>query len=600
VRSRLAFALVVVALAGCGDDSPVKPVPQPPMDAAGAVTALGEIYETGNLAGFNSFLSDEFVFRFYEPDPETGALQWDAAEERTLHARMLAPAGIPPGDVPLNEELWLQAVQITLTPVIPFAERTDLYTPSNPQGALDSNRWIARGATYDTNALFDLRGETDAQILGRSYFVVLENRSKRIGEAGKFLLYRWEDMGPIPIDANAAAVVPHTWTRVKGLYRRDAAGQSAAAGLITRLAASYRTRNFALFSGLLAEDFHFIFNDPVIGPRGWGMREEHEVHRRMFSTNDPGLPPVPAEYVVQNIQIDLSTTRLFTERRELYSTANPPGPLDPAQWIARGATYATNVIFELAGPTDFQAHGLANFVVLEDRSRLASDPRKFVLYRWLELPLGDEGRGSEPSAVEETSWSAVKSLYRVPEQDAPGLIENLARAYREQNFQAFEALLAPDFLFILDQPNPDTGETMWDRVTENRIHRRMFDPESIPPGDPPLDPLVWLQSVTINLLPEATFVERHDLYTTADPPGPLDPTHWRAQAASYGTNVYFQLQGDTDYLVNGRAYFTVLVDLTKQNGDPGKWLIYRWEDLGMTNSLAVEGASWGLIKGLYR
>ena len=68
----------------------------------------------------------------------------------------------------------------------------------------------------------------------------------------------------------------------------------------------------------------------------------------------------------------------------------------------------------------------------------------------------------------------------------------------------------------------------------------------------------------------------------------------------FRSNVFFQLQGETDFLVTGRAYFTVITDLTKNIGDPGKFLILRWEDLGSTNSIAVDAASWGLIKELFR
>jgi hypothetical protein len=159
------------------------------------------------------------------------------------------------------------------------------------------------------------------------------------------------------------------------------------------------------------------------------------------------------------------------------------------------------------------------------------------------------------------------------------LIQALADAYRQQNYDAFAGLLATDYLFVLDEMTM-TGETDWDRTTELRIHQRMFDPENIPPGDPPLAAENWLQSVTISLTPEMDFIERTDLYTTADPPGTLDPTRWRAEVANYGTNVFFQLQGETDYQVTGRANFTVINDLTKQVGDAGKFQILRWEDLG--------------------
>jgi len=171
----------------------------------------------------------------------------------------------------------------------------------------------------------------------------------------------------------------------------------------------------------------------------------------------------------------------------------------------------------------------------------------------------------------------------VPEQpvDSPEtLIQALASSYRTQNYDKFQGLLAEDYLFILDMPNSDTGETQWNKTTELRIHQRMFDPENIPPGDPRLDPDLWLQSVSITLTAQADFVERPDLYTTYDPPGPLDPALWKAEFAIYSTDLFFQLQGETDYQVTGRAEFTVITDLTKNVGDAGKFLILRWEDLG--------------------
>ena len=83
------------------------------------------------------------------------------------------------------------------------------------------------------------------------------------------------------------------------------------------------------------------------------------------------------------------------------------------------------------------------------------------------------------------------------------------------------------------------------------------------------------------------------------PPGPFDPSRWIARSTYYGTNVFFQLQGDTDFQITGRAYFTILEDRTKQVGDAGKFLIVRWEDLGM-NRLAVEEKSWSSVKSLYK
>jgi len=607
VRCRIALALFAAAIAGCGDESPLPPGPQGPTDAVGTVAALGDFYEAQNLAGFTALLSDDFVFVRDWPDPETGATEWNAVEERALHARMFDPGSIPAGDVPLHGDLWLETVNVTLTPLVAFAERTDLYTAANPQGTLDRDRWIARGATYATSAFFLLRGDTHYQVDGRAYFVVLEDRSKQIGEAGKFLLYRWEDLGQIPVTSDAPAVEPKTWSTIKSIYRRGRVAPPETQGLIDRLAESYRTRDLALFSGLLVDDFRFVLDQPspVTGETEWGFSEERSLHRRMFTPVDrpPGELPVPTNLVVQNIQITLTPVTSFVERRDLYTTANPRGPLDPSHWIARAAIYGTDVFFQLAGATDFHVRGRADFVVLEDRTRQPSDPGKFLLYRWEDLWSLAAWRGTETSGVEAASWSSMKSLYRVPggvPSNPAALIRTLEDAYHRRDAEDYVALLSPDFLFILDQPNPDTGETNWNAITEARIHHRMFDPQNIPPGDPPLPPELWLQSVTVVLSEQSAFAERPDLYTTADPPGPLDPTRYTASGAVYGTDVFFQLQGETDFQVRGRAYFLVLEDRTKPSGDPGRLQLYRWEDLGNPGDLDIVDSSWSDIKALYK
>jgi hypothetical protein len=186
-----------------------------------------------------------------------------------------------------------------------------------------------------------------------------------------------------------------------------------------------------------------------------------------------------------------------------------------------------------------------------------------------------------------------------PPATSEEFVQVLATVYRTQDYATFSVLLADDFTFILDMPNPDTGETEWDAATERRIHSRMFNPESIPANDPPLATEFWLQTVTITLTPENAFTERLDLYTTAMPPGPFDPTRWIARSSYYGTDVFFQLQGDTDFQITGRAYFTILEDRTRQVGDAGKFLIVHWEDLGMSR-LAVEEKTWSGVKGIYK
>jgi len=166
-----------------------------------------------------------------------------------------------------------------------------------------------------------------------------------------------------------------------------------------------------------------------------------------------------------------------------------------------------------------------------------------------------------------------------PIENAAETIQALADTYRSKDYEAFAALLANDYSYTYNEPDPETGVTQYDRATELRIHQRMFDPENIPPGDPPLPSDTWLQAVSITMSQQSGFAERADLYTNATPPGPLDPTHWIATEATYGADVFLQLQGDRAFQVRGRCSFVVIEDRSKAIGDIGKFTIYRWVDL---------------------
>jgi len=167
------------------------------------------------------------------------------------------------------------------------------------------------------------------------------------------------------------------------------------------------------------------------------------------------------------------------------------------------------------------------------------------------------------------------------------VISSLSFAYQYRNLDLLQSLLANDparhaeYLFLLSDPT-DQGETQWGYVEEVRIHRRMFKPEDTLPGETPVPPELWLSSISIHLTQSAPFQERTDLYSAnggAD--GKPDPAIWKISDARYGTDVFFETQGDQspDFQVTGEANFVVIEDKTKQIGDPGKFLLYNWEDI---------------------
>ena len=172
-----------------------------------------------------------------------------------------------------------------------------------------------------------------------------------------------------------------------------------------------------------------------------------------------------------------------------------------------------------------------------------------------------------------------------PEIGSPAqLIEALSDAYQTRIFARFERLFHDDYLFIL-KPDPlEPNQPIdWGRTEELRIHRRMFEPQNIPPSETPLDEDLWLTSVTITLSPSSAFGERTEYYVSATNPDGLEPANWKAWGTDYSTSVLFETQGETDYQVTGSAYFVVVEDLTKTGTEAGRFLLYRWQDLGGTS-----------------
>jgi hypothetical protein len=161
------------------------------------------------------------------------------------------------------------------------------------------------------------------------------------------------------------------------------------------------------------------------------------------------------------------------------------------------------------------------------------------------------------------------------------LVATLARAYQTRDVELFASLLANDlashaeFVFLFE-PAHDSGETQWGRDEEIRLHRRMFHPEAPAPGEEPVPQARWLERIVIQFTPLEPFQERRDLYSENG--GELDSGRWRAADARHASFMLFESQ-DTDYLAQGESNFVVLEDLTKNEGDPGKFLLYMWEDL---------------------
>jgi hypothetical protein len=184
-----------------------------------------------------------------------------------------------------------------------------------------------------------------------------------------------------------------------------------------------------------------------------------------------------------------------------------------------------------------------------------------------------------------------------------GLIVQFRDAYQRRDYDCFSNLFSTaadsaPYSYFLDEP---AGAT-WDLVEELRIHRRMFHPEDPLPDEDRVPPELWLAAIAILLDPWTDWTERWDLYRSDTNPGGLDPNRWRATEAQFHAYLYFDMMGETDYVVNGLCAFVVLEDLRKKPGLDRKFLIDQWKDLGpiVTAAIAGQPASWSVLKAMYR
>ena len=222
----LVACLVCVLFApACEDSVDPKPPEQAIRSPQEVIAALSRAYQTRDPELLASLLSPdpgaEYLFLLSAPT-DIGETQWGYSEEVRIHYRMFHPEWPLPPEPPIHPDLWMQSVTITLTPQQRFTERQDLYAA----GGLDSLRWRAAEARYTTYVYFDLAG-TDYKVEGEANFIVIDDRAKQLGDAGKFRLYIWEDIAPSPSAASPPGSSPRAtshssparWGDIKGLYR---------------------------------------------------------------------------------------------------------------------------------------------------------------------------------------------------------------------------------------------------------------------------------------------------------------------------------------------------------------------------------------------
>jgi hypothetical protein len=193
---------------------------------------------------------------------------------------------------------------------------------------------------------------------------------------------------------------------------------------------------------------------------------------------------------------------------------------------------------------------------------------------------------------------------------ADAVVEELERSYAERDLPALARLYssAPVAPFEFIYPDTSGGFSTWDLDEELRLHRRMFEPSLVLPGETAPPPELRVESVTIQLGALGAAMERLDLYVGPANPDGLDPARWGAWEIVSGTHLLCDLQGETDFLIEGQASFVLLEDRGAGADPEARFQLWRWEELPGSAArprhparpAGVEEVRWSTLKRLYR
>jgi hypothetical protein len=398
-RRRIVALLAPVVLAGClGEPIPVPTdtgePPPPPTSEIGLIGALQDAYSSRNYARFEALFDQDFSYFESFGGERICRERWLCAHRRAFQA-----SNIPPSEAPVAPELWLNSISIGIGLLSEFQEQPQYYQSSAADaGGLDPTRWRVTGADASVTILFETQGDTDYQVTSSARFVVTEDRTKAVGEIGKFTIHRIDASRPY----SAGAKEPSQWFTILSLYVDGCAACPLPAAVdrtMRALEAAYTTRDPDAFVALLHPEY--LFSPAPVPPQAWGRSQEERVHRRMFRPlePDPGVPVSPHLYV-SNVTIQMSPpVRLLTDPRY-------PGPT----WEVRSVA---DMLWQTDGETDYQVRTTQRFRLVET----AEAPGTLRIAYWQEesgLPLGHAGSLGAPTAgIEAISWSGLRGLYDV-------------------------------------------------------------------------------------------------------------------------------------------------------------------------------------------
>ncbi len=351
----------------------------------------------------------------------------------------------------------------------------------------------------------------------------------------------------------------------------------------------YSNRKYDAYAKMLDSRYQFRkladFPGQFDNERIWDRDEELSIARVMFDgTANANRQSV--ESITLNINVGSTTPS---------DHADEPGN---EEWFDVVAIVDMTVV--ISDPTQDDGTGILNllvdsnqnFVVTED----ADSPGDWVVVRQEDRSSIEKSVPGD-GATEETSWGAIKDLFRVAasgRNTIDELIEeHFPEVYERRLYADYANMLDPRYTFqkLPDDPDQPVSELFWDKSEELQITERMFD------GVPNLSGQ-RVKSISLN-------IQNGDISPSLDTDqGPGE--EWFDVRSIIDLTVVLHEPSQSD----GTGILNLLIDseqkfiVTADPDSPNDWVIVKQEDqqsIGKAGgSGATEEASWSDVKGLFR
>ncbi len=235
-------------------------------------------------------------------------------------------------------------------------------------------------------------------------------------------------------------------------------GPATPEAFMDSLASALARKDLDAYAALLHEDFVFeglSFGEPKT-PTTWDRIEELAILNNMFE----GYESLDG-FIVQTIDLDLVISSF--EETESGVTGET--------WYSVEAAVDLTVFTASAGED-----GFTNFIVRGDQDFVLRPNGTGGLSAGKQIDRGPfAAKGAAPS-TEESSWTAVKMLFRWSVVDVDAYFSAFVTSYTQKDSAAYASLLADSYVFELLDSDPDDANPaeFWDLEEELSIAGHMF------------------------------------------------------------------------------------------------------------------------------